>query len=238
MNRQIILDTETTGLDKKSGHRVIEIGCVEIVNRKYTGNEYHVYLNPERDSDPGALEVHGLTTEFLSDKPKFEEIYQEFIDFIKDSELLIHNAEFDIGFLNHEIKLISKNLNTIDDHVSLITDTLQIAREKHPGQRNSLDALVNRYEIGGYDRELHGALLDSKILGDVYLAMTGGQSALDFTNQTEDKNKLSKETSSEHVDLNLKTISLSEQEQNMHLEYLERMQEETGVKPVWLSKDI
>lgn len=238
MNRQIILDTETTGLDKKSGHRVIEIGCVEIVNRKYTGNEYHVYLNPERDSDPGALEVHGLTSEFLSDKPKFEEIYQEFIDFIKDSELLIHNAEFDIGFLNHEIKLMSKNLNTIDEHVSLITDTLQIAREKHPGQRNSLDALVNRYEIGGYDRELHGALLDSKILGDVYLAMTGGQSALDFTNQTEDKNKLSKETSSEHVDLNLKTISLSEQEQNMHLEYLERMQEETGVKPVWLSKDI
>ena len=238
MNRQIILDTETTGLDKKSGHRVIEIGCVEIVNRKYTGNEYHVYLNPERDSDPGALEVHGLTSEFLSDKPKFEEIYQEFIDFIKDSELLIHNAEFDIGFLNHEIKLMSKKLNTIDEHVSLITDTLQIAREKHPGQRNSLDALVNRYEIGGYDRELHGALLDSKILGDVYLAMTGGQSALDFTNQTEDKNKLSKDTSSEHVDLNLKTISLSEQEQNMHLEYLERMQEETGVKPVWLSKDI
>ena len=238
MNRQIILDTETTGLDKKSGHRIIEIGCVEIVNRKYTGNEYHVYLNPERDSDPGALEVHGLTSEFLSDKPKFEEIYQEFIDFIKDSELLIHNAEFDIGFLNHEIKLMSKKLNTIDEHVSLITDTLQIAREKHPGQRNSLDALVNRYEIGGYDRELHGALLDSKILGDVYLAMTGGQSALDFTNQTEDKNKLSKETSSEHVDLNLKTISLSEQEQNMHLEYLERMQEETGVKPVWLSKDI
>ena len=238
MNRQIILDTETTGLDKKSGHRVIEIGCVEIVNRKYTGNEYHVYLNPERDSDPGALEVHGLTSEFLSDKPKFEEIYQEFIDFIKDSELLIHNAEFDIGFLNHEIKLMSKNLNTIDEHVSLITDTLQIAREKHPGQRNSLDALVNRYEIGGYDRELHGALLDSKILGDVYLAMTGGQSALDFTNQTDDKNKLSKETSYEHVDLNLKTISLSEQEQNMHLEYLERMQEETGVKPVWLSKDI
>jgi DNA polymerase-3 subunit epsilon len=238
VNRQIILDTETTGLDKKSGHRVIEIGCVEIVNRKYTGNEYHVYLNPERDSDPGALEVHGLTSEFLSDKPKFEEIYQEFIDFIKDSELLIHNAEFDIGFLNHEIKLMSKNFNTIDEHVSLITDTLQIAREKHPGQRNSLDALVNRYEIGGYDRELHGALLDSKILGDVYLAMTGGQSALDFTNQTEDKNKLSKETSSEHVDLNLKTISLSEQEQNMHLEYLERMQEETGVKPVWLSKDI
>ena len=151
MNRQIILDTETTGLDKKSGHRVIEIGCVEIVNRKYTGNEYHVYLNPERDSDPGALEVHGLTSEFLFDKPKFEEIYQEFIDFIKDSELLIHNAEFDIGFLNHEIKLMSNNLNTIDEHVSLITDTLQIAREKHPGQRNSLDALVNRYEIGGYD---------------------------------------------------------------------------------------
>ena len=128
-----------------------------IINRKKTGYEFHVYLNPERDSDPGALEVHGLTTEFLSDKPKFAEIYDEFIEFVKDAELLIHNAEFDIGFINHEISLISKKLNSVDKHVSSITDTLQIAREKHPGQRNSLDALVNRYEVGGYDRELHGA---------------------------------------------------------------------------------
>ena len=237
MNRQIILDTETTGLDRKSGHRIIEIGCVEIINRKYTGNEFHVYLNPERDSDPGALEVHGLTTEFLSDKPKFEEIYEDFISFVKDSELLIHNAEFDIGFLNHEIKLMSKKLNTVDKHVSAITDTLQIAREKHPGQRNSLDALVNRYEVGGYDRELHGALLDSKILGDVYLAMTGGQSTLDFTTQNEDLEQKNQITSSNDTDLNLKVVNLTKEEDQLHLDYLERMKEETGTIPVWFSKD-
>ena len=237
MNRQIILDTETTGLDRKSGHRIIEIGCVEIINRKYTGNEFHVYLNPERDSDPGALEVHGLTTEFLSDKPKFEEIYEDFISFVKDSELLIHNAEFDIGFLNHEIKLMSKKLNTVDKHVSAITDTLQIAREKHPGQRNSLDALVNRYEVGGYDRELHGALLDSKILGDVYLAMTGGQSILDFTTQNEDLEQTNQTTSSNDTDLNLKVVNLTKEEDQLHLDYLERMKEETGTIPVWFSKD-
>ena len=237
MNRQIILDTETTGLDRKSGHRIIEIGCVEIINRKYTGNEFHVYLNPERDSDPGALEVHGLTTEFLSDKPKFEEIYEDFISFVKDSELLIHNAEFDIGFLNHEIKLMSKKLNTVDKHVSAITDTLQIAREKHPGQRNSLDALVNRYEVGGYDRELHGALLDSKILGDVYLAMTGGQSTLDFTTQNEDLDQKNQITSSNDTDLNLKVVNLTKEEDQLHLDYLERMKEETGTMPVWFSKD-
>ena len=237
MNRQIILDTETTGLDRKSGHRIIEIGCVEIINRKYTGNEFHVYLNPERDSDPGALEVHGLTTEFLSDKPKFEEIYEDFINFVKDSELLIHNAEFDIGFLNHEIKLMSKKLNTVDKHVSAITDTLQIAREKHPGQRNSLDALVNRYEVGGYDRELHGALLDSKILGDVYLAMTGGQSTLDFTTQNEDLEQKNQITSSNDTDLNLKVVNLTKEEDQLHLDYLERMKEETGTIPVWFSKD-
>ena len=237
MNRQIILDTETTGLDRKSGHRIIEIGCVEIINRKYTGKEFHVYLNPERDSDPGALEVHGLTTEFLSDKPKFEEIYEDFINFVKDSELLIHNAEFDIGFLNHEIKLMSKKLNTVDKHVSAITDTLQIAREKHPGQRNSLDALVNRYEVGGYDRELHGALLDSKILGDVYLAMTGGQSTLDFTTQNEDSEQSNQITSSNDTDLNLKVVNLTKEEDQLHLDYLERMKEETGTIPVWFSKD-
>ena len=192
------MDTETTGLDFKTGHRIIEIGCVEIVNRKFTGNEYHTYINPDRESDEGALRVHGLTAEFLSDKPRFVEIYEDFIDFIKDSELLIHNAEFDIGFLDNEIKLVSKDLNLVEKEVLKITDTLQIAREKHPGQRNSLDALVSRYEINGYDRELHGALLDSKILGDVYLSMTGGQSTLDFTtNENDEKNiKTAKEKSS------------------------------------------
>ena len=205
----------------------------EIVNRKFTGNEYHSYINPERDSDEGALRVHGLTTEFLSDKPRFSEIYEEFISFIKDSELLIHNAEFDIGFLDNEIKLVSKDLNPIEKEVIKITDTLQIAREKHPGQRNSLDALVSRYEINGYDRELHGALLDSKILGDVYLSMTGGQSDLDFSdNSAEDKNiNLSKDQASARK--KLKVIKVSAKEKARNLKYLADMKEETNVEPIW-----
>ena len=233
MNRQIILDTETTGLDFNTGHRVIEIGCIEIINRKFTGNEYHTYINPERESDEGALRVHGLTTEFLSDKPRFSEIYKEFIDFIKGSELLIHNAEFDIGFLDNEIRLVSKDLNPIDEEVFKITDTLQIAREKHPGQRNSLDALVNRYEINGYDRELHGALLDSKILGDVYLSMTGGQSDLDFT--TSENNKLSEEVIKDKPSerKKLKIINVSAQEKARNIEYLDKMKEENNIEPIW-----
>ena len=233
MNRQIILDTETTGLDFKTGHRIIEIGCVEIVNRKFTGNEYHTYINPGRDSDEGALRVHGLTAEFLSDKPRFSEIYEDFINFIKDSELLIHNAEFDIGFLDNEIKLVSKNLNPVEKEVIKITDTLQIAREKHPGQRNSLDALVNRYEINGYDRELHGALLDSKILGDVYLSMTGGQSALDFTANDSHKKNVEEVKEKGSSKKKLKVVKVSAKEKARNLEYLAKMKEETDVEPIW-----
>ena len=226
MNRQIILDTETTGLDRKSGHRIIEIGCVEIINRKYTGNEFHVYLNPERDSDPGALEVHGLTTEFLSDKPKFEEIYEDFISFVKDSELLIHNAEFDIGFLNHELKLADLDIK-IEDHVNKITDTLSIAREKHPGQRNSLEVLTDRYQITGYDRSYHGALIDSEILADVYLAMTGGQRDLGFDENSskEFQSRFSNDVSN---DLNLVKIKASEDDLNQHQNYLNSLKIDHG----------
>ena len=235
MQRQIILDTETTGLDPKSGHRVIEIGCIELVNRKFTGEQYHIYLNPDRDSDEAALEVHGLTSEFLSDKPRFKDIYEEFLKFIRGSELLIHNAEFDVNFLDHEIKLLSKKLPTVSACVSKITDTLQIAREKHPGQRNSLDALVKRYEIGGYDRELHGALLDSQILGDVYLSMTGGQSDLDFSiSATELEVKENGSSDQLNSELNLKVIELTEEENKSHKEYLLRMKEETGTDPLGL----
>ena len=235
MQRQIILDTETTGLDPKSGHRVIEIGCIELVNRKFTGEQYHIYLNPDRDSDEAALEVHGLTSEFLSDKPRFKDIYEEFLKFISGSELLIHNAEFDVNFLDHEIKLVSKKLPTVSDCVTKITDTLQIAREKHPGQRNSLDALVKRYEIGGYDRELHGALLDSQILGDVYLSMTGGQSDLDFSvSATEQEVKENGSSNQLNSELNLKVIELTEEENKSHEEYLLRMKEETGTDPLGL----
>ena len=236
MQRQIILDNETTGLDPKSGHRVIEIGCIELVNRKFTGEHYHIYLNPDRDSDEAALEVHGLTSEFLSDKPRFKDIYEEFLKFISGSELLIHNAEFDINFLDHEIKLLSKQLPTVSDSVIKITDTLQIAREKHPGQRNSLDALVKRYEIGGYDRELHGALLDSQILGDVYLSMTGGQSNLDFSvSVTEQEVKENGSSNQLNSELNLKVIELTEEENKSHKEYLLRMKEETGTDPLGLN---
>ena len=236
MQRQIILDTETTGLDPKSGHRVIEIGCIELVNRKFTGEQYHIYLNPDRDSDEAALEVHGLTSEFLSDKPRFKDIYEEFLKFISGSELLIHNAEFDVNFLDHEIKLLSKKLPTVSDCVIKITDTLQIAREKHPGQRNSLDALVKRYEIGGYDRELHGALLDSQILGDVYLSMTGGQSDLDFSvSATEQEVKENDPSDQLNSELNLKVIELTEEENKSHKEYLLRMKEETGTDPLGLN---
>ena len=236
MQRQIILDTETTGLDPKSGHRVIEIGCIELVNRKFTGEQYHIYLNPDRDSDEAALEVHGLTSEFLSDKPRFKDIYEEFLKFISGSELLIHNAEFDVNFLDHEIKLLSKQLPTVSDSVTKITDTLQIAREKHPGQRNSLDALVKRYEIGGYDRELHGALLDSQILGDVYLSMTGGQSDLDFSvSATEQEVKENDPSNQLNSELNLKVIELTEEENKSHKEYLLRMKEETGTDPLGLN---
>ena len=236
MLRQIILDTETTGLDPKSGHRVIEIGCIELVNRKFTGEQFHIYLNPDRDSDEGALEVHGLTSEFLSDKPRFKDICEEFLEFISGSELLIHNAEFDVNFLDHEIKRLSKKLPTVSDCVSKITDTLQIAREKHPGQRNSLDALVKRYDIGGYDRELHGALLDSQILGDVYLSMTGGQSDLDFSVSATDQEVKENDPSDQlNSELNLKVIELTEEENKSHKEYLLRMKEETGTDPLGLN---
>ena len=237
MVRQVVLDTETTGIDFKSGHRVIEIGCVEIINRKFTGSEYQTYLNPDRDIDEGAAKVHVLTLDFLQDKPRFIDIVDEFLEFIKDSELLIHNAEFDVGFLNNELKLIPGKNSLIDQMTEKIIDTLQIAREKHPGQRNSLDALVQRYEVGGYDREYHGALLDSKILGDVYLAMTGGQSNLLFehkskssgTSQREKKKKVTNGKNNNSL-----LTKLSESEEKRNLEYLKKMQEETGTKPIWL----
>ena len=239
MNRQILLDTETTGLDPKSGHRVIEIGCVEIINRKFTGSEFHTYLNPEREIDEEAEKIHGLSFEFLSDKPKFYEVLDEFLEYIKDSELLIHNAPFDIGFINHEIKLHSKKGTFVETIVDKITDTLQIAREKHPGQRNSLDALAQRYEIGGYDRSYHGAILDSKILGDVYLAMTGGQSDLFQANAANQKSAVAETKSdvSSIKDAKIVLTSISEDEEKRNLDYLKNMQEETGVEPVWLSKN-
>ena len=174
--RKIVLDTETTGIGPELGHRVIEIGCVELINRKLTGNHFHVYLNPQRDVDEGAFRVHGISTEFLQDKPLFSDVLSEFLTFIDGAELIIHNAPFDVGFLNAELKR-AKWLKRLDAHCTVF-DTLVLARKKHPGQRNSLDALCKRYDIDNSNRQLHGALLDAEILAFVYLAMTGGQSQL------------------------------------------------------------
>jgi DNA polymerase-3 subunit epsilon len=174
--RQIILDTETTGLNPRSGDRIIEIGCVEMLNRRLTGKNFHYYLNPERDSDPGALAVHGLTSEFLRDKPKFSDIAAEFCEFVRDAEIIIHNAPFDVGFLDAEFEKVG--LPAFAEHVQKVIDTLLQAKELHPGKRNSLDALCERYGISNSHRTLHGALLDAELLAEVYLAMTRGQDSL------------------------------------------------------------
>ncbi len=175
--RQIVLDTETTGLETSLGHRIIEIGCVELINRRLTGNHYHQYINPEREIDSGAQEVHGISREFLADKPVFSSIIDEFMAFIDGAELVIHNAPFDIGFINHELKLNSSKYRRVEEYCGVV-DTLAMARQKHPGQRVTLDALCKRYGVDNSSRTLHGALLDSEILADVYLLMTGGQTHL------------------------------------------------------------
>ena len=175
--RQIVLDTETTGLSTADGHRIIEIGCVELVDRRITGRDYHRYLNPDRDIDEGAERVHGISIEDLRDKPRFVEIAEELLDFLSGAELVIHNADFDVGFLEHELRLMGHARAAITEHASVL-DTLGLARKLHPGQRNNLDALCKRYEVDASNRDLHGALIDADLLARVYLAMTGGQAAL------------------------------------------------------------
>ena len=179
--RQIVLDTETTGLEPSLGHRIIEIGCVEMINRRASGKTFQYYLNPQREIDPGAQEVHGLSNEYLEDKPFFADIADEFLDFVRGAELVIHNAPFDIGFLDKELELAEHDQRIAD--VCNVLDTLVLARSMHPGQRNSLDALCKRYRIDNSNRELHGALLDARILADVYLSMTGGQAALSLDSE-------------------------------------------------------
>ena len=189
--RQVVLDTETTGLDPKQGNRVIEIGCVELIDRKITRNHYHQYIQPDRESEEGALAVHGITSEFLADKPRFEDIADDFLTFIKGVELVIHNAPFDIGFLNHEFNLLKQNhardLGLTTDYATVL-DSLVMAKKMHPGQKNNLNALCKRYDVNNDKRELHGALLDAEILADVYLAMTGGQSNLLLDSNAESSN--------------------------------------------------
>ncbi|MCG8427597.1 MAG: DNA polymerase III subunit epsilon [Chromatiales bacterium] len=175
--RQIVLDTETTGLEPKQGHRIIEIGCVEMVERRLTGNNFHQYLQPDRQIDQAAIEVHGITNEFLADKPRFGDVVEDFMNYLKGAELIIHNAPFDVGFIEHELNMLNQGWAALDQYCEVI-DTLVMAKKLHPGQRNSLDALCRRYDIDNSHRELHGALLDAEILADVYLMMTGGQATL------------------------------------------------------------
>lgn len=175
--RQIVLDTETTGLDPKEGHRIIEIGCVELIDRRLTGNDFHQYLNPEREVEQGAIDVHGITNEMLTDKPRFRDVADDFLKYVAGAELVIHNAPFDVGFIDNELKLLGDREQRTGDICSVL-DTLVMARKMHPGQRASLDALCKRYEIDNSQRDYHGALLDAQILAEVYLAMTGGQATL------------------------------------------------------------
>ncbi|MDO8333902.1 MAG: DNA polymerase III subunit epsilon [Nitrosomonas sp.] len=226
--RQIILDTETTGLDHRQGHRIVEIAAVELSNRQLTTQHFHYYLNPERDSDEGALQVHGLTTEFLRNKPKFSEISKEFLSFIADSELVIHNAPFDVGFLNHELNLI--NLKTLDKYCLSIIDTLKLAKELHPGKRNNLDALCDRYNIDNSKRTLHGALLDAELLAEVYLAMTRGQESL----LMDLEQFLPILNSVENLDnLKLKIIEATAQECAQHFMVLDNIARESNNKCLW-----
>ena len=231
-NRQIVLDTETTGLDPSQGHRIIEIGCVEIVNRRLTQNHWHHYLNPDREIDAGAFDVHGISTEFLQDKPRFSELADDFLDYIRGAELIIHNAPFDVGFLNHELSLLEEDRPRIAD-VSRILDTLVMARQMHPGQKNNLDALCRRYEIDNSARTLHGALLDSEILADVYLLMTGGQTALSLEAEDVDQRSsenLVAESSIKHE--NLVVWQAEESDLTSHQEYLKYLEGKAG-KCAW-----
>ena len=232
--RQIILDTETTGLEPGDGHRIIEIGCVEIRNRRKSERMFHQYLNPHRLIDDGAFEVHGISNESLVDKPVFADIAQDLIDFIRDSEVIIHNAPFDIAFINAELKLLGKKWGKLEDYCR-ITDTLVMARELHPGQKNSLDALCSRYQIDNSQRDLHGALLDAQILLDVYLAMTGGQGSLSLEDEQtlEDGNVRHKLLVRDRGAL--RTIAPTAEDLQAHQLRLEAINKDSGGKCIWLT---
>ena len=229
--RQIVLDTETTGLNPRSGDRIIEVGCVEIVNRRLTGNNFHSYINPERDSEEGALAVHGLTTEFLSDKPKFAEIANELRDYVRGAEIIIHNAPFDLAFLDAEFDRLG--FPRFIEHVDKVTDTLVQAKEMHPGKRNSLDALCDRYGISNAHRALHGALLDAELLAEVYLAMTRGQNSLTI-DLTEPEKEVANDQTVEVVSLaEIIVLSASDEEAAEHEALLDRLDKDVKGKCVW-----
>ncbi|WP_339075387.1 DNA polymerase III subunit epsilon [Teredinibacter turnerae] len=237
--RQIVLDTETTGLEPEQGHRIIEIGCVELFNRKLTGKHFHQYVRPDREIDEGAIEVHGITNEFLADKPVFAQIADDFLTFIGDAELVIHNAPFDVGFLDHELRLLNRGLAPIRERCGVL-DTLVYARRKHPGQKNNLDALCKRYMVDNSQRDLHGALLDAEILADVYLAMTGGQTALALGGQQGDGSGGDGEEQIIRLSADrprLKVLRANDEEIEAHKAKLATLDKASGGNCLWLQQE-
>ena len=230
--RQVVLDAETTGLEPHAGHRIIELGCVEIVNRRVSDRHFHRYLHPDRDIDEGAIQVHGITLEDLEASPRFAEIAAEFLQFVRGAEVIIHNAAFDLGFLDHELMLAGPEWGRFGDHCTVV-DTLALAREKHPGQKNSLDALCKRYQVDNAARTLHGALLDAEILADVYLAMTGGQASLllDDESQASPRAGVSRRGAARRV--SLRVIAPSPSESAQHQRLLDLLDQESGGRCVW-----
>ncbi|OBX07815.1 DNA polymerase III subunit epsilon [Gallibacterium salpingitidis] len=236
-NRIVVLDTETTGMSGGSepqiGHRIIEIGAVELVNRRHTGRNYHVYLQPDREVDAAAIEVHGITNEFLVDKPRFAEIEQDFVNFIKGAELVIHNAPFDVAFINQEFKFLKEAFTT--DDICRVTDSLKVARELYPGKKNSLDALCSRLGIDNSKRTLHGALLDAEILADVYLAMTGGQVSLALDSEPIIITGGAMQQNGEHTVLQRDLVILKPNEEELaaHQKYIELINKKSGNQCLW-----
>ena len=222
--RQIVLDTETTGLEPSQGHKIIEIGCVEMINRRLTGNNYHQYLQPDREIDEGAQAVHGISNEFLADKPRFIDIVRDFIEYLDGAELIIHNAPFDVGFIDHELKLAGAEYGRVDSYCTVV-DTLVMARKMRPGKKNNLDVLCKEYDVNNAHRELHGALLDAELLAEVYLHMTGGQSALSLETEevasNRDGNISVKELSSDRKPI--RVITANQDELQAHQAYIEKM---------------
>jgi DNA polymerase-3 subunit epsilon len=234
--RQVVLDTETTGLEVEQQHRVIEIGCVELVHRRLTGRTYHQYLNPQRDIDEGAQAVHGLTRERLAREPSFAQVHPEFLEFIRDAELIIHNAPFDIAFLNAELAHIEV-AHRVDD-LCRVLDTLAMARQMHPGQRNNLDALCKRYSVDNSHRDYHGALLDARILAEVYLAMTGGQAVLSLSAESETARSRARQAPARrNAAVRIIVVRPSEQEMAAHEHVLALLDKASGGRTVWRSSE-
>ena len=231
MSRQIVLDTETTGLSAEGGDRIIELGCVELLNRKLTGNNLHLYFNPGRDSHEDALKVHGISNEFLKDKPKFADVVDDILQYLQGAEIIIHNAAFDVGFLNKELELVGRP--AFGTYVQSVTDTLAMAKEMYPGKRNSLDALCDRLGVDNSGRTLHGALLDAELLADVYINLTRGQDALLISDDAQDSGDGLKIAAIDLRGLNLPILRASEQEQVAHAELLAQIDKASGGKTIW-----